>query len=104
VARRPVGELTAVALHHLALVQDIRDQTGDELRRLERVAPGRRDLGCLSWELLNAGSVLGGPLVLSIWDCGLGNAVSSELQVTMQDLSAQLSNFQRDWGAEGDAA
>ena len=54
------------------------------------------------WESLNAVGVLGGPMVLSIWDDGYGISVSNEHQVTKQDLSILLSGFQRDLSAAGE--
>jgi len=52
----------------------------------------------LFWEAVNAVGVLGGPLVLSIWDDGYGISVPNRLQVTNGDLSALLSGFGRAGG------
>lgn len=50
------------------------------------------------WEAINAGGVLGAPLLMSIWDDGYGISVPNKYQVTKEDLSAILSGFQRDPG------
>ena len=49
------------------------------------------------WEAINAIGVLGGPLVLSIWDDDYGISVPNEYQLT-HDLSEMLSGFQRKKG------
>ncbi len=46
------------------------------------------------WEAVNAIGVVGGPVVLSIWDDGYGISVPNEFQVA-RDLSDLLSGFQR---------
>jgi 2-oxoisovalerate dehydrogenase E1 component len=48
------------------------------------------------WETLNAGGVLGVPMIVSIWDDGYGISVPNELQITKGDLSELLKGFQRD--------
>lgn len=48
------------------------------------------------WEAVNAVGVLGGPLILSIWDDGYGISVPNEYQITHGDISAVLSGFQRE--------
>lgn len=50
------------------------------------------------WESINAGGVLGIPMLVSIWDDGYGISVPNELQITKGNLSAILSGFQRDPG------
>ena len=50
------------------------------------------------WEAVNAVGVLGGPMVLSIWDDGYGISVPNEHQVTKEDLSALLEGFRREPG------
>jgi len=53
------------------------------------------------WEAVNAVGVLGGPMVLSIWDDVYGISVPNEYQVTKQDLTALLSGFGREPGKTG---
>jgi 2-oxoisovalerate dehydrogenase E1 component len=48
------------------------------------------------WESLNAGGVLGIPMIVSIWDDGYGISVPNEFQITKGDLSELLRGFQRD--------
>ncbi|MFW5940767.1 MAG: alpha-ketoacid dehydrogenase subunit alpha/beta [Chloroflexota bacterium] len=48
------------------------------------------------WEAVNAVGVLGGPLVLSIWDDGYGISVPNEHQVTKENISQLLQGFQRE--------
>jgi pyruvate/2-oxoglutarate/acetoin dehydrogenase E1 component/TPP-dependent pyruvate/acetoin dehydrogenase alpha subunit len=48
------------------------------------------------WESINAGGVLGIPMLVSIWDDGYGISVPNEHQITKGDLSAILSGFRRD--------
>jgi 2-oxoisovalerate dehydrogenase E1 component len=48
------------------------------------------------WESLNAGGVLGIPMIVSIWDDGYGISVPNEHQITKGDLSELLKGFQRD--------
>ncbi len=48
------------------------------------------------WEAVNAIGVLGGPVVISIWDDEYGISVPNEFQITKGDLSAVLSGFARD--------
>lgn len=50
------------------------------------------------WESINAVGVLGGPLLMSIWDDGYGISVPNEQQVTKGDLSALLQGFRRQGG------
>lgn len=52
----------------------------------------------LFWEAVNAVAVLGGPLVLSIWDDGYGISVPNEFQIAHGDISRALAGFQRDNG------
>jgi pyruvate/2-oxoglutarate/acetoin dehydrogenase E1 component/TPP-dependent pyruvate/acetoin dehydrogenase alpha subunit len=47
------------------------------------------------WETINAGGVLGIPMLVSIWDDGYGISVPNEVQITKGDLSAILSGFRR---------
>ncbi|HYN21678.1 MAG TPA: thiamine pyrophosphate-dependent enzyme [Thermoanaerobaculia bacterium] len=47
------------------------------------------------WEAVNAGGVLGVPMMVSIWDDGYGISVPNEYQITKGDLSAILSGFRR---------
>lgn len=47
------------------------------------------------WEAINAGGVLGIPMLVSIWDDGYGISVPNEHQITKGDLSAVLSGFRR---------
>jgi pyruvate/2-oxoglutarate/acetoin dehydrogenase E1 component/TPP-dependent pyruvate/acetoin dehydrogenase alpha subunit len=49
----------------------------------------------LFWEAVNAAGVVGGPLLLSIWDDGYGISVPNVFQVTKGDLSQLLWGFQR---------
>ena len=51
------------------------------------------------WEAVNAMGVLGGPMVLSIWDDEFGISVPNRFQVTKENLTALLSGFVR----EGDS-
>lgn len=54
------------------------------------------------WEAINAVGVIGGPLVLSIWDDGYGISVSNEYQLTKGNISELLQGFQREpGGSEG---
>jgi 2-oxoisovalerate dehydrogenase E1 component len=48
------------------------------------------------WESLNAGGVLGIPMIVSIWDDGYGISVPNEFQITKGDLTELLKGFQRD--------
>ncbi|MFL6244528.1 MAG: thiamine pyrophosphate-dependent enzyme [Thermoanaerobaculia bacterium] len=48
------------------------------------------------WESLNAGGVLGIPMIVSIWDDGYGISVPNEFQITKGNLSELLKGFQRD--------
>ena len=48
------------------------------------------------WEAVNAVGVLGGPLLLSIWDDDYGISVPNRYQITREDLSLVLRGFQRD--------
>ncbi|HSM56080.1 MAG TPA: thiamine pyrophosphate-dependent enzyme [Candidatus Sulfomarinibacteraceae bacterium] len=52
------------------------------------------------WEAVNAVGVLGGPLVLSIWDDGYGISVPNEHQVTKENISQLLQGFQREAGSQ----
>ncbi|MES1243943.1 MAG: transketolase C-terminal domain-containing protein [Acidobacteriota bacterium] len=47
------------------------------------------------WEAINAGGVLGIPMLVSIWDDGYGISVPNEYQITKGDLSEVLSGFRR---------
>lgn len=51
------------------------------------------------WEAVNAIGVLGGPVVLSIWDDEYGISVPNEFQIAKGDLSALLEGFRRGAGA-----
>jgi 2-oxoisovalerate dehydrogenase E1 component len=53
------------------------------------------------WEAINAGGVLQGPLVLSIWDDGYGISVTNEHQMVKEDIGALLQGFQRQEGSNG---
>jgi len=48
------------------------------------------------WESLNAGGVLGVPMLVSIWDDGYGISVPNEFQITKGNLSELLKGFQRE--------
>ena len=48
------------------------------------------------WESLNAGGVLGIPMIVSIWDDGYGISVPNEFQITKGNLTELLEGFQRD--------
>ncbi|HET7435813.1 MAG TPA: thiamine pyrophosphate-dependent enzyme [Thermoanaerobaculia bacterium] len=48
------------------------------------------------WESINAGGVLGIPMVVSIWDDGYGISVPNEFQITKSNLSELLKGFQRE--------
>jgi pyruvate/2-oxoglutarate/acetoin dehydrogenase E1 component/TPP-dependent pyruvate/acetoin dehydrogenase alpha subunit len=48
------------------------------------------------WESLNAGGVLGVPMIVSIWDDGYGISVPNEFQITKSNLSELLKGFQRE--------
>lgn len=52
------------------------------------------------WEAVNAGGVLGIPMLVSIWDDGYGISVPNEFQITKGDLSAILSGFRRAPGTQ----
>jgi pyruvate/2-oxoglutarate/acetoin dehydrogenase E1 component/TPP-dependent pyruvate/acetoin dehydrogenase alpha subunit len=52
------------------------------------------------WESLNAGGVLGIPMIVSIWDDGYGISVPNEFQITKGDLSELLKGFQRERGSK----
>lgn len=47
------------------------------------------------WEALNAVGVLGGPLVMSIWDDEYGISVHNEHQLAKEDLSSLVAGFAR---------
>jgi pyruvate/2-oxoglutarate/acetoin dehydrogenase E1 component/TPP-dependent pyruvate/acetoin dehydrogenase alpha subunit len=47
------------------------------------------------WEAINAGGVLGVPMLVSIWDDGYGISVPNEYQITKGNLSEILSGFRR---------
>ncbi|MEZ4685298.1 MAG: thiamine pyrophosphate-dependent enzyme [Bacteroidia bacterium] len=53
------------------------------------------------WETLNAVGVIGGPLIMSIWDDGYGISVPNEFQVTKSNWSEVLSGFQREGDGPG---
>ncbi len=48
------------------------------------------------WESLNAGGILGIPMIVSIWDDGYGISVPNEYQITKSNLSELLKGFQRE--------
>ncbi|HEU4889122.1 MAG TPA: thiamine pyrophosphate-dependent enzyme, partial [Thermoanaerobaculia bacterium] len=48
------------------------------------------------WESLNAGGVLGIPMIVSIWDDGYGISVPNEFQITKGNLPELLKGFQRE--------
>jgi len=48
------------------------------------------------WESVNAGGVLGVPMVVSIWDDGYGISVPNDFQITKGNLSELLKGFQRE--------
>jgi 2-oxoisovalerate dehydrogenase E1 component len=48
------------------------------------------------WESLNAGGVLGIPMVVSVWDDGYGISVPNEHQITKANISELLKGFQRE--------
>jgi pyruvate/2-oxoglutarate/acetoin dehydrogenase E1 component/TPP-dependent pyruvate/acetoin dehydrogenase alpha subunit len=48
------------------------------------------------WESLNAGGVLGVPMIVSVWDDGYGISVANEHQVTKDNISEVLKGFQRE--------
>jgi pyruvate/2-oxoglutarate/acetoin dehydrogenase E1 component/TPP-dependent pyruvate/acetoin dehydrogenase alpha subunit len=48
------------------------------------------------WETLNAGGVLGVPMIVSNWDDGYGISVPNDFQITKGDLSELLKGFQRE--------
>lgn len=52
------------------------------------------------WEAINAIGVLGGPMVLSIWDDGYGISVPNEYQIVHGDLTTVLSGFRRQSGSQ----
>jgi pyruvate/2-oxoglutarate/acetoin dehydrogenase E1 component/TPP-dependent pyruvate/acetoin dehydrogenase alpha subunit len=52
------------------------------------------------WESINAGGVLGVPMIVSIWDDGYGISVPNEFQITKGNLSELLKGFQRDEGSK----
>ncbi len=49
----------------------------------------------LFWESVNAIGILGGPVVLAVWDDGYGISVPNELQLTKGDLTELLLGFRR---------
>ncbi len=53
------------------------------------------------WEAVNAIGVLGGPVVLSIWDDEYGISVPNEFQIAKGDLSALLEGFRVDESGAG---
>jgi 2-oxoisovalerate dehydrogenase E1 component len=52
------------------------------------------------WETVNAGGVLGVPMIVSIWDDGYGISVPNDYQVTKGNLSELLKGFQRERGSK----
>ncbi len=52
------------------------------------------------WESINAGGVLGIPMVVSIWDDGYGISVPNDFQITKGNLSELLKGFQRERGSK----
>ena len=48
------------------------------------------------WETINAGGVIGVPMIVSIWDDGYGISVPNEFQITKGNLSELLKGFQRE--------
>ena len=48
------------------------------------------------WETINAGGVIGVPMIVSIWDDGYGISVPNEFQITKGNLSEVLKGFQRE--------
>lgn len=52
------------------------------------------------WESVNAVGVLGGPMVLAIWDDGYGISVPNDYQVTKGNISSLLVGFQREPGSD----
>jgi 2-oxoisovalerate dehydrogenase E1 component len=48
------------------------------------------------WEAINAGGVLGVPMIVSVWDDNFGISVPNELQMTKGNISELLKGFQRD--------
>jgi 2-oxoisovalerate dehydrogenase E1 component len=48
------------------------------------------------WESLNAGGVLGIPMIVSVWDDGYGISVPNEHQITKGSISELLRGFQRE--------
>ena len=48
------------------------------------------------WETVNAGGVIGVPMIVSIWDDGYGISVPNEFQITKGNLSELLKGFQRE--------
>lgn len=53
------------------------------------------------WETINAVGVIGGPLVMSIWDDGYGISVPNEYQITKSNIGEVLSGFQRNEEGSG---
>jgi 2-oxoisovalerate dehydrogenase E1 component len=53
------------------------------------------------WETINAVGVIGGPLLMSIWDDGYGISVPNEYQVTKSNISEILAGFQREGNGPG---
>ena len=51
------------------------------------------------WEAVNACGVLGGPVLISIWDDDYGISVHNEHQITKGDLYSVLQGFQRESGS-----
>ena len=52
------------------------------------------------WEAVNAAGVLGGPMVLCIWDDDYGISVPNEFQLTKGSISELLQGFQREPGSD----
>lgn len=48
------------------------------------------------WETINAGGVIGVPMIVSVWDDGYGISVPNELQITKGNISELLKGFQRE--------
>lgn len=54
----------------------------------------------LFWEAVNAVGVLGGPMVLCIWDDDYGISVPNEFQLTKGNIAELLQGFQREAGSD----
>ena len=81
-------------------LEELKEMTANFSRRGDEIAWGTiGNASCaegMFWETLNAGGVLGVPMIVSIWDDGYGISVPNEFQITKGNLSELLKGFQRE--------